>query len=138
MLTLLELQSHFGDNPLKFRVLCPQIGTAVLKGLSSTFSPLFVPTRNSDPGSHIRTGSRFFSALPKFGLEREKLTNAKIYLAAFLNLLPPVTIAAAVGWNKRVGFVTIHYTSTYHPGRKYKDHLYVNAKTNRSLHLRPQ
>ena len=33
--TLLELQSHFfGDNPLKFRVVCPQIGTAVLKGLT--------------------------------------------------------------------------------------------------------
>ena len=29
----LELQSHFGDNPLKFQVGCPQIGTAVLKGL---------------------------------------------------------------------------------------------------------
>ena len=32
-LTLLELQSHFGGNTLKFQVLCPQIGTAVLKGL---------------------------------------------------------------------------------------------------------
>ena len=33
-LTLLELQSHFGDNPVKFQVVCPQIGTAVLKGLN--------------------------------------------------------------------------------------------------------
>ena len=33
LLTLLELQSHFGDNPVKFEVVCPQIGTAVLKGL---------------------------------------------------------------------------------------------------------
>ena len=33
-LTLLELQSHFGDNPVKFEVVCPQIGTAVLKGLT--------------------------------------------------------------------------------------------------------
>ena len=32
-LTLLELHSHFGDNPLKFHVVCLQIGTAVLKGL---------------------------------------------------------------------------------------------------------
>ena len=32
-LTLLELQSQFGDNALKFQVVCPQIGTAVLKGL---------------------------------------------------------------------------------------------------------
>ena len=32
-LTLLELQSLFGDNPLKFQVVCPQIGTAVLKEL---------------------------------------------------------------------------------------------------------
>ena len=34
ILTLLELQSHFGDNPLKFQVVCPQIGTAVLKELT--------------------------------------------------------------------------------------------------------
>ena len=33
-----ELQSHFGDNPLKFQVVCPQIGTAVLKGLSLIFT----------------------------------------------------------------------------------------------------
>ena len=32
-LTLLELQSHFGDKPLKFQVVCPQSGTPVLKGL---------------------------------------------------------------------------------------------------------
>ena len=33
-ITLFELQSHFGGNPLKFQVVCPQIGTAVLKGIS--------------------------------------------------------------------------------------------------------
>ena len=33
-ITLLELQFHFGDNPFKFQVVCPQIGTAVLKGIS--------------------------------------------------------------------------------------------------------
>ena len=33
-LTLVELQSHFGGNSLKFQVVCPQIGTAVLKGLT--------------------------------------------------------------------------------------------------------
>ena len=32
-LTHLELQSHFGDKPLKLLVVCPQNGTAVLKGL---------------------------------------------------------------------------------------------------------
>ena len=31
--TLLEPQSRFGDRPLKFQVVCPQNGTAVLKGL---------------------------------------------------------------------------------------------------------
>ena len=31
--TLLELQSLFGDNQLKVQVVCPQIGTAVLRGL---------------------------------------------------------------------------------------------------------
>ena len=40
LLTLLELQSHFGDNPLKFQVLFPQIGTAVLKGFSRTCGSL--------------------------------------------------------------------------------------------------
>ena len=34
ILTLLELQSHFGDRPLKFLVVCPENGTPVLKGLT--------------------------------------------------------------------------------------------------------
>ena len=33
-LTLLEPKSRFGDRPVKFQVVCPQNGTAVLKGLS--------------------------------------------------------------------------------------------------------
>ena len=33
-LTLLEPQSRFGEKPLKFQVVCPQNGTAVLNGLS--------------------------------------------------------------------------------------------------------
>ena len=32
-LTPLEPQSRFGDKPLKYQVVCPQNGTAVLKGL---------------------------------------------------------------------------------------------------------
>ena len=35
-LTLLELQSHFGDKPLKFQGVCPQNGTAVLKEVIPT------------------------------------------------------------------------------------------------------
>ena len=35
-LTLLELQSRFGDKPVKFQVVCPQHGTAVRKGLITT------------------------------------------------------------------------------------------------------
>ena len=34
---LLELQSHFGEYPLKFQVVCPQIGTAVLLEPQSRF-----------------------------------------------------------------------------------------------------
>ena len=33
LLTLLEAQSRFGDKPFKLQVVCPQNGTAVLKGL---------------------------------------------------------------------------------------------------------
>ena len=33
LLTLLEPQSHFVDKADKFQVVCPQNGTAVLKGL---------------------------------------------------------------------------------------------------------
>ena len=33
LLTPLEPQSRFGDKPLGFQVVCPQNGTAVLKGL---------------------------------------------------------------------------------------------------------
>ena len=32
IITRLALQSRFGDKPLEFRVMCPQNGTAVLKG----------------------------------------------------------------------------------------------------------
>ena len=32
-LTLLEPESRFGDKAFKFQVVCPQHGTAVLKGL---------------------------------------------------------------------------------------------------------
>ena len=32
-LLLIGLQSHFGDKPLKFYVVCPPNGTAVQKGL---------------------------------------------------------------------------------------------------------
>ena len=35
-LTLLEPQSRFGDKPFKFQVVCPQNGTAVLKGLTAS------------------------------------------------------------------------------------------------------
>ena len=45
-LTLLELQYRFRDNPLKFEVVCPQNGTAVLKGLTYI------------PGSSFQTSSQ--------------------------------------------------------------------------------
>ena len=35
VLTPLEPQSRFGNKTLEFQVICPQIGTAALKGLSS-------------------------------------------------------------------------------------------------------
>ena len=35
-LALLEPESRFGDKPFKFQVVCPQNGTAVLKGLKGT------------------------------------------------------------------------------------------------------
>ena len=35
MITLLEPQSRFGDRPVKFQVVCPQNGTAVLKGVKA-------------------------------------------------------------------------------------------------------
>ena len=36
-LTPLEPQSRCGDKPLKFQVVCPQNGTAVLEGLTWTY-----------------------------------------------------------------------------------------------------
>ena len=38
-LTLLELQSRFGDKPLEFQAVSSQNGTAVLKGLRDTHGP---------------------------------------------------------------------------------------------------
>ena len=36
--TLLELQSRLGNKPLKLQVVCPQSGTAVLKGLKALWN----------------------------------------------------------------------------------------------------
>ena len=74
-LTLLEPQSHFGDNQFKFQVVCPQIGTAVLKGLidllekqavvtgvvPSPLPPRYVPSFISCIGFSIPTDRRFSS-----------------------------------------------------------------------------
>ena len=49
MLTLLELQSHFWGNPLKFQVVCPQIGTVVLKGLTGESQKLYFSRGNLSP-----------------------------------------------------------------------------------------
>ena len=35
LITLLEPQSRFGGKPLKLQAVCPQTGTAVLKGLTA-------------------------------------------------------------------------------------------------------
>ena len=37
LLSIFEPQSRFGDKPVKFRLVCPQNGTAVLKGLRHVF-----------------------------------------------------------------------------------------------------
>ena len=42
-LTHLEPQSRFGDKPVKFQVVCPQNGTAVLKGLTRGRLTLPIP-----------------------------------------------------------------------------------------------
>ena len=46
ILTFLELQSHFGDKPLKFQVISPHNGTAVIKGLTLhlTILPIHMET----------------------------------------------------------------------------------------------
>ena len=54
-LTLLEPQSRFGDNSLKFQVVCPQNGTGVLKGLKRDFYPKPVDTQ------HNQCPCRFFN-----------------------------------------------------------------------------
>ena len=43
VLTLSEPQSRFGDKPLKYQVVCPQNGTAVLKGLTAVVVVAFPP-----------------------------------------------------------------------------------------------
>ena len=42
--TLLEPQSHFGDRPVKFQVVCPQNRTAVLKGLRAVWAHILFIT----------------------------------------------------------------------------------------------
>ena len=56
VLTLVEPQSHFGDKPVKFQVVCPQNGTAVLKGLSAQ--------EHMPPGRQSRSGYRYYAAVP--------------------------------------------------------------------------
>ena len=69
--TLLQLQSHFEDNPLKFQVVCPQIGTAVLNELTTARYPTLFrlsPFCYSFPYSSIRYLSGYIpsSALNPF------------------------------------------------------------------------
>ena len=45
-LTPLEPQSRFGDKPVKFQVVCPQNGTAVLKGLTTVGWDLYTYERD--------------------------------------------------------------------------------------------
>ena len=58
-LTLLEPQSRFGDKPIKFQVVCPQNGTAVLKRLTVLSTrrhlaqPLSVPIRGVEQGTIV-------------------------------------------------------------------------------------
>ena len=63
VLTLLEPKSRFGDKPLKFRVVCPQNGTAVLKGLKGRHSRIMDFTTHryqADPcGSRNRRTTGF-------------------------------------------------------------------------------
>ena len=54
ILTLLELPSHIGYKPLKFQVVCPQDGTAVLKGYSTIY---FRTARNKS--NHVYTYVRY-------------------------------------------------------------------------------
>ena len=67
---LLDPQSRFGDKPVKFQVVCPQNGTAVLEGLTlSVCSPIWstnhsffaiVCTQNGRDCSPKRVNSHFF------------------------------------------------------------------------------
>ena len=75
--TLLELQSHFGDKPVKIQVVCPQNGTPVLIGLIPgslwfTFHPgcccaFFILNRSFCPSTssiqHTQYPCRFFNPL---------------------------------------------------------------------------
>ena len=58
LLTLLGLQSRFGDKPVKFGVICPQNGTAVLKGLTNvtttTTGKKRPPTRHLHEAGYIQ------------------------------------------------------------------------------------
>ena len=59
LLTLLEPQSRVGDNPLKFQVVFPQNGTAVVKGFNSirTYAskPVLCTTQCSEGNQYLRT-----------------------------------------------------------------------------------
>ena len=41
VVTLLEPQSRFGDKPVIFQAVCPQNGTAVLKGIHTTSGRMY-------------------------------------------------------------------------------------------------
>ena len=61
-LTLSEPQSQFGDKPLKFQILCPQNGFAVLKGsygivqnlyIQEFLQTIFIPIINHCPQQYL-------------------------------------------------------------------------------------
>ena len=67
VLTPLEPQSRFGGKPLKLQVVCPQNGTAVLKGLSLNRLCVFVNVAINSP---VR---RFFFSPTGWLHERKKI-----------------------------------------------------------------
>ena len=83
VLTLLEPQSRFGGKPVKFQVVCPQNGTAALKGLNGIYGTdknlnisLFIPTKFGGTHEHLYI-SLFFPTIfgPTYHDPRRAIVN---------------------------------------------------------------
>ena len=149
LLTLLEPQSRFGDKPLNLQVVCPQNGTAVLKGLRPHCRTWCVwgwrfliyrrPPSDLVPGpSNINTAVTINSGLEVRRNSRPFIPFSKTPFWRLLTITPPIS-DVPVPSGRRVHMLYVHtsilFPKTYYSIRTFVVWCYIYAVFAMVLHL---